>query len=108
MCLYVKHAHTGGSEACIISIFNCTLVKYLWLIFSLFVQCLDYVLYFVFFKAIMLFVIVINVFFYFSFFDTYGDNVSQLTPYSLNSSLKGELSRKMVQNNEIVNDFILQ
>lgn len=46
--------------------------------------------------------------FYFSFFDTYGDNLSQLTPYSLNSSLKGELSRKMVQNNEMVNDFILQ
>ena len=53
-------------------------------------------------------VIVINVFFYFSFFDTYGDNVSQLTPYSLNSSLKGELSRKMVQNNENSKDFILQ
>ena len=58
-----------------------------------------------FFKAIML--LSLMFLFYFSFFDTYGDNLSQLTPYSLNSSLKGELSRKMVQNNEIVNDFIL-
>ncbi|XP_011409701.1 PREDICTED: vesicle-associated membrane protein 7-like [Amphimedon queenslandica] len=34
------------------------------------------------------------------FFDTYGDNFSQLTPYSLNASLKGELSRKMQQYSE--------
>ena len=37
-----------------------------------------------------------NVYFVSSFFDTYGDNLSQLTAYSLNSSLKGGLSQKMV------------